>query len=110
MTRRDRRWLDSWSGSHYDPRTRRIVIVGRPPDYVIEHERAHAAQHKECGLLWLLWRLLRRLPLLGQRLRLRLEIDADRRARAALIASGRWTARNQRAARLVMSTYRLHRP
>lgn len=53
-------WFDSWRGSHYDPRTRRIVIVGHPPAYVLAHERAHAAQHGELSGLYCLFQVAHR--------------------------------------------------
>jgi hypothetical protein len=103
----DAEWFRSWAGSHYDTRTREVVLIGDPPAYVIAHEQAHAAQHAELTRLYRAWRRTHWVPIVGRFFRLLLEFDADDRARAKLISCGQWDAQNQRAARLVMYSYGL---
>ena len=102
MTPDDQRWFDSWGASHYDPRTREIVLVGDPPAYVLAHEQAHAAQHARRTWRYLFWQATQALNRFA---RLLLELDADRRAVAALRAAGAYDEVNAKASRLVMASY-----
>jgi hypothetical protein len=102
-------WFASWRASHYDPETECIVLIGHPPEYVAEHERAHARQHATRSRLWRLWLALHRVPLAGRLAHLLLEIDADERALTRLHARGLWDAENARARRLVLrAIFRAH--
>lgn len=102
MNRADAAWFANWGRSHYDPNTRRVVLAGDPPPYVIAHEEAHARQHARRTWRYLLWIFAERV---ARGCRLLLEFDADAQARAELQRRGLWDAENQRAARLVMATY-----
>jgi len=83
ITPAEQRALERWGGSHYDPAPRQLVLIGDPPLYIIAHEHAHRCQHLERSWLWLFDRFAAPFPRLRRVTRLLLELDADRRVRAA---------------------------
>lgn len=91
--------------SHYDPRTRTIVLAPDDCLYVRFHELAHKEQHETRTVAFVAWAKFRSLRVVGYLLILWLEIDAYRRARRAMEELGCWNDEARESARKSLMSY-----
>lgn len=91
--------------SHYNAETRTIVLDEADPIYSRFHELAHQEQDKTNLLIFRLWKMFRRIRVVGWILTLVLEIDAYRRAKTVMQCIGCWTDDDERYARRALLSY-----